>query len=63
MYGCMNLDKPSNPSSHEVVSWIKRILRVEKDGPFWNARPEGHWKSHSVYQPRDAASQILARGR
>jgi len=31
-YGCLNLDKPSNPSSHEVVSWIKRILRVEKTG-------------------------------
>ena len=25
-------DKPSNPSSHEVVAWIKRILRVEKTG-------------------------------
>lgn len=31
-YGCLNLDKPSNPSSHEVVSWIKRILKVEKTG-------------------------------
>merc|ERR1712078_414202 len=31
-YGCMNLDKPSNPSSHEVVAWLKRILRVEKTG-------------------------------
>jgi len=30
--GCINLDKPSNPSSHEVVSWIKNILRVEKTG-------------------------------
>lgn len=28
----MNLDKPSNPSSHEVVAWIRRILRVEKTG-------------------------------
>lgn len=26
------MDKPSNPSSHEVVAWIKRILRVEKTG-------------------------------
>lgn len=25
--GVINLDKPSNPSSHEVVSWVKRILR------------------------------------
>ncbi|CAH0024230.1 unnamed protein product [Clonostachys rhizophaga] len=30
--GVINLDKPSNPSSHEVVSWVKRILRVEKTG-------------------------------
>ncbi|KAH8725220.1 centromere/microtubule-binding protein CBF5 [Phaeosphaeriaceae sp. PMI808] len=30
--GVINLDKPSNPSSHEVVSWIKRMLRVEKTG-------------------------------
>jgi H/ACA ribonucleoprotein complex subunit 4 len=28
----INLDKPSNPSSHEVVAWMKRILRVEKTG-------------------------------
>lgn len=27
-YGVINLDKPSNPSSHEVVAWIKRILNV-----------------------------------
>uniref|UniRef100_A0ACD5YYB2 Uncharacterized protein n=1 Tax=Avena sativa TaxID=4498 RepID=A0ACD5YYB2_AVESA len=31
-YGVINLDKPSNPSSHEVVAWIKRLLRVEKTG-------------------------------
>ena len=31
-YGCINLDKPANPSSHEVVAWIKRILRVERTG-------------------------------
>ncbi|XP_043577877.1 H/ACA ribonucleoprotein complex subunit 4 [Bombus pyrosoma] len=30
--GCINLDKPCNPSSHEVVAWIKRILKVEKTG-------------------------------
>ncbi|EFN86305.1 H/ACA ribonucleoprotein complex subunit 4, partial [Harpegnathos saltator] len=30
--GCINLDKPCNPSSHEVVAWIKKILRVEKTG-------------------------------
>ncbi|KAK0417211.1 hypothetical protein QR680_012883 [Steinernema hermaphroditum] len=31
-YGVLNLDKPANPSSHEVVAWIKRILQVEKTG-------------------------------
>jgi H/ACA ribonucleoprotein complex subunit 4 len=31
-YGFINLDKPANPSSHEVVAWIRRILRVEKTG-------------------------------
>lgn len=30
--GYINLDKPSNPSSHEVVAWIKKILRVDKTG-------------------------------
>ena len=28
----INLDKPANPSSHEVVAWLKRMLRVEKTG-------------------------------
>lgn len=31
-YGVMNLDKPSNPSSHEIVAWVKKILEVEKTG-------------------------------
>ncbi|KAJ3192624.1 centromere/microtubule-binding protein cbf5 [Irineochytrium annulatum] len=31
-YGSINLDKPSNPSSHEVVAWIRRILKVDKTG-------------------------------
>jgi len=31
-YGVINLDKPANPSSHEVVAWIKTILQVEKTG-------------------------------
>jgi H/ACA ribonucleoprotein complex subunit 4 len=31
-YGVINLDKPANPSSHEVVAWIRRILKVEKTG-------------------------------
>lgn len=31
-YGVINLDKPANPSSHEVVAWIKKMLRVDKTG-------------------------------
>jgi len=36
-YGVITLDKPANPSSHEVVSWIKRILKVEKNRPQRNS--------------------------
>ncbi|OAG31683.1 H/ACA ribonucleoprotein complex subunit 4 [Nematocida displodere] len=32
MYGVIQLDKPCNPSSHEVVAWVKSILRCEKTG-------------------------------
>ena len=32
LYGILNLDKPVNLSSHEVVSWIKRIMKLEKTG-------------------------------
>ena len=31
-YGVINLDKPVNQSSHEIVVWIKKILEVEKTG-------------------------------
>lgn len=31
-YGIINLDKSSNPSSHEVVTWVKGILGCEKTG-------------------------------
>jgi H/ACA ribonucleoprotein complex subunit 4 len=30
--GIINLDKPSGPTSHEIDSWVKRILGVEKTG-------------------------------
>ena len=30
--GVINLDKPSNPSSHEVVAWVKRMLRYALSG-------------------------------
>ena len=31
-YGIINLDKPPNPTSHEVVSYVKRILGIPKAG-------------------------------
>ncbi|KAI5185234.1 H/ACA ribonucleoprotein complex subunit 4 [Nematocida homosporus] len=31
-YGVINLDKPCNPSSHEVVSWVKSIFKCERTG-------------------------------
>ena len=31
-YGIMNIDKPAGPSSHEVVAWIKRIMRLSHAG-------------------------------
>jgi H/ACA ribonucleoprotein complex subunit 4 len=30
--GVINLDKPAGPTSHEVTSWVKKILEVEKAG-------------------------------
>lgn len=30
--GIINIDKPSNPTSHEVVAWVKRILKIPKAG-------------------------------
>ncbi|NYB52764.1 MAG: RNA-guided pseudouridylation complex pseudouridine synthase subunit Cbf5 [Methanobacteriaceae archaeon] len=30
--GIINLDKPSGPTSHEIDSWVKRILHAQKTG-------------------------------
>ncbi|MFX0197740.1 MAG: hypothetical protein ACFFCW_16590 [Candidatus Hodarchaeota archaeon] len=30
--GIVNIDKPPNPTSHEIVAWIKQILGVKKAG-------------------------------
>ncbi|MDI6643616.1 MAG: RNA-guided pseudouridylation complex pseudouridine synthase subunit Cbf5 [Methanobacteriaceae archaeon] len=30
--GVINLDKPPGPTSHEIDSWVKKILNVEKTG-------------------------------
>ncbi|MHA1967975.1 MAG: LAGLIDADG family homing endonuclease, partial [Candidatus Hodarchaeales archaeon] len=30
--GIINLDKPANPTSHEVTAWIKQILKINKAG-------------------------------
>ncbi|MFX1366807.1 MAG: RNA-guided pseudouridylation complex pseudouridine synthase subunit Cbf5 [Promethearchaeota archaeon] len=31
-YGVLNLDKPSGPTSHEVVSWVRKILGISNAG-------------------------------
>lgn len=31
-YGIILLDKPSGPTSHEVASWVKRMLTIKKTG-------------------------------
>ena len=31
-YGIINIDKHAGPSSHEVVAWIKRIMRLSHAG-------------------------------
>jgi len=31
-YGMMPIDKPAGPSSHEVVAWIKRMMKLEHAG-------------------------------
>jgi H/ACA ribonucleoprotein complex subunit 4 len=31
-YGIINVDKPAGPSSHEVVAWIKRMMRLTHAG-------------------------------
>lgn len=49
--GFINLDKPSNPSSHEVVAWVKKILRCEKTGHSGTLDPKvtgGLYKIQSV---------------
>jgi H/ACA ribonucleoprotein complex subunit 4 len=50
-YGVINLDKPANPSSHEVVAWIKRILRVEKTGHSGTLDPKVRVPKHLAYLP------------
>ena len=31
-YGLLNIDKPPGPSSHEVVAWIKQMMRLSHAG-------------------------------
>ena len=50
LYGIINLDKPVNPSSHEVVSWIKRILKCEKTGHSGTLDPKVSWAQNKEYE-------------
>ena len=31
-YGAINLDKPSGPTSHEVVTWVRKLLNISNAG-------------------------------
>lgn len=31
-YGLILIDKPAGPTSHEIASWVKRILNIDKSG-------------------------------
>ncbi|CAD6340747.1 unnamed protein product [Miscanthus lutarioriparius] len=63
-YGVINLDKPSNPSSHEVVAWIKRLLRVEKTGHSTRSTPRSPATSSSASTaPRASSSRSRAPAR
>jgi H/ACA ribonucleoprotein complex subunit 4 len=55
--GFINVDKPSNPSSHEVVSWIKRILKVEKTGHSGTLDPK---VTGCMYRQSHTLSQVAA---
>lgn len=68
--GYINLDKPSNPSSHEVVAWIKKILKVEKTGHSGTLDPKVTGKFHlsnirkwwkHLPRPREVYPKILSR--
>lgn len=57
--GFINLDKPSNPSSHEVVAWIKRILNVQKTGHSGTLDPKVTGKVFVSYFMAVNSSNVL----
>lgn len=59
--GFINLDKPSNPSSHEVVAWIKKILKVEKTGHSGTLDPKVTGKSNRADQNCDNVRYSIFR--
>jgi len=45
-FGMINLNKPPNPSSHEVASWVKKILGVSHVGHGGTLEAKKPGKSH-----------------
>ena len=43
--GIILLDKPSGPTSHEIVAWTKRILGITKAGHSGTLDPGYYWSS------------------
>ena len=39
--GVINLNKPSGPTSHQVVAWVKKIFEIEKAGHLMNISHDG----------------------
>ena len=54
-FGIINLDKPPGPSSHEVTSWIKKILKVGHAGHGGTLEPSnGLGRSQSDWRLTDS---------
>lgn len=58
-YGAINLDKPANPSSHEVVAWIKRMLRASVSAFF--SPPAITIPLNTSYDAHTSTSSLLPR--
>ena len=39
-FGVINLDKNPGPTSHEIVAWTKRLLKVKKAGHTGTLEPK-----------------------
>lgn len=59
--GFLNLDKPVGPTSHEVVTWVKRILEVRKTGHAGTLDPKVSGVLPVALEDSTRALQALSR--